>query len=603
MRAIRIAIFSWLACSTAFSQGIILHFSHDKSTWLWEDSLWIDQRISDRFHLLLNNRSSATLIEKSLFMDNNDRWQKGALTNFSLTHLCGKQFSWGVTSYNDYSRLEDRRVTMNRIGLHQTYQPLLGLTLSGLVSYSESSRRLDGQRNLDQGFLQIAKIDYAGRLIARGDFRAGYFHELNLLKRTPEKSLGLMLGYTKSGGHNRVAMNYSGNYQNKKYFSSLSSFANTASQDKIEHAGDLAIAVQPWSHLRLDLLSDYSYRRYDYTQPEGLPSGEVLGRDNLTATFNYRLGSEYDLAERAAMRVEYQYRHSDEEFGGFRGGQLISLGELRLTANLRLSARDSLQALSTFSVTRFSGKQDDNLFSDRDRAFRMTQGTYQHQFSPHFLLRLRGSYQYTHNTYISGDLSANNNHDIIYLFQPEAIWIPCRQVQISQGAVMHANYIYYDYEKYENSPRNTIYRKADYLTRIAWTFSDRLSFLVTYRYRYEDFGQLIYRDQWSQRISWERKGHLPSFELEWRPWQELRINPGYSYERKHAFDHQAGAVEGQEILREKELFRRERIFLNVDYSAGEKSAIQLNYTRRVQKSLQFADDESDIITLSVRRYF
>jgi len=584
-------------------QGMILNFSHDKSTYLWEDSVWVNNDLSSRFHLNLYNHSTASLITKSLFVNSGDRWQKEADSYAALSYKQTENFSWGITAQNNYSRLEDRRVTLNRVGLHQDLKIAGAVNLKSLLSYSEASRYIDELNDLDRGVMQQLELEYDNEFFDLGELNLGYSHKLNLLERTPEKSFGLNMGFDNNNARSRIRLSYEGIYQKNKFFSSLTSFDQVTTQNKYEHRGDLEISMTPVSDLRLSLVSNYNYRRFEYRQESEDASGSPLGRDNLTSTFYYRMEASYPLFGFTLLNAEYIYRSTDEEFGDIFSGQEIDLGELRLGYHILISDRDSAYLAATFSVTSYKGKDRENLFSDRDRAYRLAQGAYQHVFSESFMARLKGSYQYLHDVYISEELSSNNNHNILYLAQPELVWTPVPNLIIENIFLMHANYIYYDYEKYEDSPRNTIYRKADWTSRLNYAFSPRLDIRFSYRFRYEDFGQLIYRDQWSQRISWERKGHLPSIEMEWRPTQQWAINPGYSYERKHSYDHFAGEEEGISLLREKELFKREKIFINIEYRPHQKGIVQLSFTRRVQKSKLYLDEDSDIINVNVRRYF
>jgi hypothetical protein len=592
-----------LMSAPLYPQGVLVNFSNDKSTYFWEDSIWVDNTVTGQTHLLLSNHSTATLIKKSLFLNRGDRWQKEANTNLALSFNRRSKFSWGINAYNNYSRLEDRRVNINRLGLHQDVKLTQRLKLISLFTFSETTRYQSGLKDVDQGMMQTLNLSYTGKPGRWGGFKLAYDHELNLLERTPEKSFGLNFGYDTGDNTKQVSFNYMGNYRKNKFFSGLTTFDNVTTQDRYEHRGDLNIGLHILRDLEVNLLSTYAYRRFEYRQEADEASSGILGRDNLSATFYYNLALSYPLFGRSLLKTEYIYRDSDEEYGDIFSGQNIKLGELRLSCRIRLGAKDSLYTAGTFSVTTYTGKDPSNLFSDRDRVYRLGQMAYQHKFSDYFLMRLRASYQYNHNINIAKELSANNNHNILYLAEPEVVWIPLKNLQVAQSWIMHANYIYYDYEKYENSARNTIYRKADYLVKINYGFSPRLDLLLSYRFRYEDFGQLIYRDQWAQRISWERKGHLPSFEVQWRPSSGLSINPGYSFERKHSYDHLAGETVGERILREKELFKRQKIFINIDYRPGEKSSVEFTYTRRVQKSIQFSDEDSDIFTLNIRRFF
>jgi hypothetical protein len=598
-----ICLFIWaIIPSLCFGQGLIVDFSYDKSTYLWQDSIWYDKDITNSISLKLSNRSTATLIEKSLFIDQADRWQKDANSNLKLTFNRQKSFSWGLTAHNNYSRLEDRKVTINQLGGHQSWQVFSFLEMTSALAYSETSRRRTGMKDVDKGLQQKLDLNYSQNFFDLGRLRLSYEHDLNLLKRTPEKKFGFKAGFNKIDLSRQIRLNYSGNYRTTRFFSELASFDNIAIQDRYEHLGDLLISFYPFEKLKTDLISSYVYRRFDY-RSESQASSSLLGRDNLTSSFHYNLRLNYPLFEFLHLSGEYIFRRSDEEFGGLFSGQIITLGEVRMASDWLLGKRDSIHLSGTFSVTSYEGKQDNNLFSDRDRAYRLGRMVIQHRFTRHLIGRLIGSYQYIHDIYVSSQLSANNNHNELYILQPELTWRPYKFLQIEQSWLMHANYIWYDFEKLEDSDRNTLYRKAGYLVKGRIIFSPALMVVLSYRYRFEDYGQLIYRDQWAQRISWERRGSLPSFELKWRPFKPLFVDAGYSYERKHSFDHLPAVAQGETILEEKELFKRQKIYINIGYRPSEKSDVRIEYTRRVQESLQFSDEDSDIVTVNISRFF
>ncbi|MBD3218777.1 MAG: hypothetical protein GF310_10900, partial [candidate division Zixibacteria bacterium] len=123
-----------------YAQGVVFDFSHDKSTYHWEDSIWVDNDLSKNIHLRMYNHSTATLIRKSLFIDSGDRWQKNANTDLALSFNHKNRFSWGISAFNNYNRLESRRVGINRLGLQQDYRLSNSIKMHSQLSYSEATR-------------------------------------------------------------------------------------------------------------------------------------------------------------------------------------------------------------------------------------------------------------------------------------------------------------------------------------------------------------------------------------------------------------------------------------------------------------------------------
>lgn len=229
------AALAWIARGNA--QGLIFNFSQNKETYVWEDSLFVDRALSNRIQVVLGNHSVATLIDKSLFVDQRDRWQKQANTNLRLLLNPRRTFSWGFIARNDYNRLEDRRVTTNQLGLEQVWRLFAGAELNSQVSYSETSRRNAGARNLDRGLLQKLALSYDRRVAGLGKIAANYDQELNLLRRTPDKNFEVGSSFDASRGTRQLELRYNGSYRQNKYFSGLESFERVATQNRYEHQG------------------------------------------------------------------------------------------------------------------------------------------------------------------------------------------------------------------------------------------------------------------------------------------------------------------------------------------------------------------------------
>ena len=166
---------------------------------------------------------------------------------------------------------------------------------------------------------------------------------------------------------------------------------------------------------------------------------------------------------------------------------------------------------------------------------------------------------------------------------------------------MHANYTYYQYEKNAISQRNTLYRRANVVNNVTVSISPRTDLIFEYSYRYEDFGRLLWEDQWKQQVSWDRRTHRPRFGVEYRPWQGFRFYPYASYEIQSSFDHlfDAEDVLGQRA-RGDELSRK-LIGFELQWTLSINSYVECKLERRVQDYTRQRRQDYDLFTISVKR--
>ena len=352
-------------------------------------------------------------------------------------------------------------------------------------------------------------------------------------------------------------------------------------------------------------LANFDFRqfRYEHYGIEGSKiSSGLLGSNNSSRIIDYKLSASRDVARRIVFDAHYIYREIGEDYGALSAKQNVKTGELRFAMRSSPGINDSIWAETIFSVTGYFSDRSSSFFSDRDRIMQLFGLGFKHRFSRCLTLRVDGSYRDFHQTYVSGALSANNNHNSVYVVKPEVDWMLFPWFVVSNSFLLHANYIWYDHEKKIGSERNTLFRRAQGKSECRLVVSRRLKLKPAYTYRYEDFGQLLWRDQWVQKTNWYRRTHLPSMELTYQPVNGLRIESGISYEWKKSWEFTVGE-EGVVDRIEKETFRRTTVHLNVDYSPSARTNIRLSMLRRVQKSDLFTDDTSNQYIINVYRRF
>ena len=608
MRRLVLALVLAVICFNApelVGQELRFNFSQDRDTYVWSDSLTWEPEFGGRKQLLFSNASSAVLMKESLLFGKKDRWGENYRSRLGWRFNDGQTFNVAAIFDNDYRSFEERIVVDNSVGLSAEYRPAAGLTLSNIGSFITNTRNNYGNRYRSSGYRNQLDAAYNNRISQSTGFRVDYSQDMKLIPDIPATSLDGSASFHSLGSDDSVRITMGGAYQNRKYFTTSHSFESISRQRRSTAGANLLLSWKPIGDTYLRLQSNLDYRQFRYkhygSDRLGISSG-LLGSDNGSRTLDYKLSATRYAASRLAIETHYMYRATEEDYGSLSARQNVEAAELRGAIRSAPGIIDSVWAEAIFSVTCYSSDQERSFFSDRDRIMRLYGLGISHRLNPSLTLRIDGSYRDFHQTYVSGALSANNNHNTIYVVRPEVGWRPFPWFTISNSFLLHANYIWYDYEKETESERNTLFRRARWTSEYKVVISRRLTLRPSYTYKYEDFGQLFWRDQWVQKTNWYRRAHLPTLELSYRPWRTLRIDPGVSYEWKKSWEFTV-SEEGTIDKIEKETFGRTTIHLDLDYSPGPRTSISMSYLRRVQKSDLFADDITNQYIVNLYRLF
>jgi hypothetical protein len=481
----------------------------------------------------------------------------------------------------------------------------VGLFVDNAASFLTVSRSNYGNDNRSNGIENVTKALYKRSLGRSSGVDVSYRQDLRVLPDVPSTSLVGEASFWNLGDRDSLEATLQGEFQNNRYFTDPRSFDAVSRQRKITSGGSVEASVKPLKDTRVRVTSKFDLRQYRYRHDDagmtGISSG-LLGSDNSANSFDYKVAITQDISRRLSVGTYYLFREAIEDFGSLSAKQKVRTGELRIAATARPAEADSVYAEAIFSVTGYFSDRPGTFFSDRDRLMRYFGGGIAHAFNPFLSVMIEGSYRGFQQTYVSGTLSANNNHNAVYVVTSGVDWRPAPWIEVTNGFVLHASYVWYDYERVSGSDRNTLFRRAQWRSGWKISVSNRLTLEPSYSYRYEDFGQLLWRDQWVQKTNWDRRTHLPAFEMTYRPVASLKLKPSVSHEWKQSWEYEA-AEDGKIRRVQRERFSRLSIQFDVDYSPGPKTNMTLSYQRRVQRSRLFADDTASQVVVSIRRKF
>lgn len=598
VRALAILILFPLA--PAYPLYFNLDFSVDRQTYNWTDSISVSQSLGTRTQLQLHNRSTATLFQESVFGQGGDRWQKTAVTRGGLDYQIHRRLKTGLALSQEFDRLEEKRFIGTRALLTSKWDlPNLSWNQGGGVIWEE--RRFEPKSNSESGFAYQSEV----RLRPRSSLRWGEGHisgELAAVKSTPRRSI--TLGYELPQlvlNNDTLSLVGSQSFAHRDYFPSSGNFESTARQTSQQRRWDLVAVKRLPVNCRLNFSAAYSYNRYDY-EYEGNGNDLLRQNNNLTSIFEYRFLLSKLISRWARIETGYLFNRTDEDFGSSQTNQLAETGQLNLRALLVYRDPDTLELSGQVGVTSYFAPSTSTFFSDRDRSIKVASSRLVHKFNDFITGSVDGSYRGFHTIYISGELSANNNINNVYIINPALTWRPHPAIRIQQNYQMHASYTYYQYEKDAISRRNTLYRRANLVNNIVIGFSPRLDLILEYSYRYEDFGRLLWEDQWKQQVSWDRRTHRPRFGVEYRPWKGFRFYPYASYEIQSSYDHlfDANNVLGQRSKSDE--LSRKLIGFELQWTLSLNSYIECKLERRVQDYTQQRSQDYDFFTITVKRY-
>ncbi len=590
----------FLSGSSLFALSLNLDFSLDRQTYNWSDSASFARSLGKSLDFSVQNRSLATLIRKSVFGAGGDRWQKSARTVAALRYHVSPAIVTGMEFGQDFDRLETKRLIATRAYL------ITGVQKSH-VSFTQRSglvweqRRFAPASNSESGFGYQSQIS----ITPRHDLKFGSAHVeggFTTLRHTPQRNIEFNYEYARNGADgDTLTLEAKQGFGEKKYFPSSGNFDATARQRTEQRRWDFHASRRLPQAFMLTSNAAYRFDGYNY-EYDPLVTDLVRQTDNFTSLFEYQLALSRQFGKRLSLQGSYLFNRTKEDFGQLQTNQLAETGQVGLVADILLFGADTLDLSGQMGVTSYLAPTSSTFFADRDRSVTVASLRYIHRFHEFLTGLVEGSYRGFHTIYISGQLSANNNVNNVYIFNPSLIWKPYSQIVVQQSYQMYANYIYYEYEKNELGGRNTLYRRANFASTVTLAGSHRTDLVVEYSYRYEDFGPLVYTDQWQQQISWDRRTHRPRIGIDYRPIDGMRFQPYAVYEIQRSYDHlfDAHITLGRRQLSEE--FTRVLIGFDFQWNLTNSSQINCKLERRVQDYQNQRNQEYDLFSISIKRY-
>jgi len=606
-----ILIFSFVLWEeNVFPAGLRCDFSQENRTYIWNLRFDYDQQRTSLFSWGVSSSINSSLTKRSNAPD----WRKEeGKIDLNVDYLLTQKSRIGAFfSQNIYSS-EKTKTTTSDYGVISKLN-LAGINFIQVLGAKNIDRRWGEIKRSEQGLNYSQTIFFSPRIFYGSVTEISLNQTLTHLKNIPILQRDFNLSFFRyfsdsqapDSDKDSLRVAYLEAWAKKKFFASEIAASQINTQKKNQRVLNLCASKKVPGGLKLDFAFDFLSNRYRYSADSDTLLDPLL-TDNLASSENMYLGLKKTFWQKVLVGGFYKYMRSDEDYKDNKKDQKMEGGELGGEMKAEITKADSLYLTASIGVTSFYAPFSGQ-FNDRDILTILSWGEYLHTFNSYFNLRVEGGFRNFHQLYISNLLSSNNNHNQTYLLSPAVTWQPDSRLSFKQNYSIQANYIYYDYEKASES-KNKLFRRASSTSGVIYRYNQRVIFTLGYIYRYEDYGQLVWKNQWVQKPSWDRRTNTINLSIDYQPLKRVSFSPMCTYEKIKSWDHvpdettlsEGKTVKEKRILKEK--FYRNMISFSCKYLVDKDNYLNFSVAHRLENGTQNKQETYDYATVSVARVF
>ncbi|MGB8658741.1 MAG: hypothetical protein WCE90_13305 [Candidatus Zixiibacteriota bacterium] len=590
-----------LLLKPALAAQLRLDFSQDNRTYVWNTRLDCDRKVEAGLSWAFTSSINSMLTKKSIFSNNQNRWQENGNVGLNLDYGFTGRLKIGAVFSQETNSLEQKKVTNSVYGITSEYD-FLGVKLAQMLGGKNIDRRWEQGKRNDAGFNHQLEIAWSPQLFTGSTSHISVSQTSSRLSHVPLLERDLNLSFAKSFSRDdSLEFFYQEGWSKKGFYQGELTDSQIYTQRRTQRVISLRSSAVVPLQIKVDFDFDFTGNGYKYSGRPGAFSSVLSNNSSNSLSFNLR--TERSFFKRLSLGGFYKYTQTEEDYSNNQRDQTMKGGELGGNLAMSISDLDSLHLIASIGVTSFYASQVSAQLNDRDIQTLFSWGDYRHVFSRFLSLRMEGGFRNFHQVYVSNRLSANNNHNQTYVLSPTLIWRPHFRLDIRQNYNIQANYIYYDYEKSKESTNNRLFRRASSGTNIDYSLTHRVIFGLGYTYKYEDYGQLIWKDQWVQRPSWERRTHTIDLSVKYAPSKSWDLVPQYTYESRRSWDHYTDVMTMERMRTLSDRFHRNMISLSCRHLTDDRNYLSFSWGTWVQKSTASAKETSNYATVSVSRIF
>ena len=578
-----------------YASNLRLDFSRNNQTYNWNNRLeYIYNKDKDFYWEFLFSLNSL-LIKQEI----QDRWQEDGDLRVKFDYLLKRDFKAGVLLQHKLSSLGSRKVTSQDYLLTAETNLWQKLKVSQNVGISSINRKSEVTKGGESGLNYSLSLGLGPFNWEKAELFVDLSQNLVKLERIPSQERNLRIRFNRNlADKDSMNLEYQEGWSKKSFFSSEGS--QTSTQRKTERVLRLDTSRGLFSGFLLKFGYNFQLNTYRYVSEEDTLFNPLYLRDNSLSSRDYILSLSRTFLSRANLEGFYKYMSGREDYGLTERNQDMKSGELGGRFSAKFSGSDSAFVSASMGVTSFYTAPG-SFFNDRDVLTKILNLEYLHIFSRSFNLKIRTGFKNFHQIYISSQKSANNNYNETYNLSPGLSWRISQRVKFYQEYQIQANYISYDFQKETESNQNKIFRRASSYSRLNYSPNENLEGELSYLYRFEDFGQLLWKDEWVRRPSWERKTQGFGLAVKYKPFKKTIFSSGYNYEIRKDFSLLLDLATGKSKKVFTYKFYRNLLNFSIDYITDDANFMRFAWTIRAQKESGSKKDLSNFITITLGR--
>ncbi|MDH4222609.1 MAG: hypothetical protein OEV55_03610 [candidate division Zixibacteria bacterium] len=599
MKKIRIIFLMIFFCTGKLVNASYLHmdFSLNNQTYNWNNQLEYTYNKNPNFYWGFLFSLNSFLLKQSV----RDRWQEDGDIRLKFDYLLKEGLKAGVLLNHKLNSLGEKKVTTQDYLFTTELNLLSNLKLRQNIGFSSLSRESEYEKGYESGFDYSVSLGLGPVAWEKIVVFLDVGQDVKKLERIPSQNRNLKLRLQRYIAEKEsLNIEYNESWSKKSFFSGTSPRAYT--QRRKERVLRVDASKEIIFNLTFKIEYDFQLKNYHYSTEDDTLSDPLVLRDNSLTSQDYTLSLNKNFFGKFNIEGFYKYTSGEEDYGLKERNQEMEGSELGGRVSSKFSNSDSLFITASIGVTSFFTSPG-SFFNDRDILTKILHLEYLHIFSPSFNLKLKTGFKNFHQIYISSQKSANNNYNESYMLSPSLYWRVTPGLNLFQEYQIQANYISYDFQKETESNQNKIFRRASTFTRINYIPYERLEGEFSYLYRYEDYGQLLWKDEWVRRPSWERKTYGFGLGLKYKPFGKIIFSSAYNYELRKDFSILLDLPTGKEKKVYSYKFYRNFLTFSLDYITDDRNYLRLLWTVRTQKEKGFEEEISNYVTVSLGRMF
>jgi hypothetical protein len=579
----------------AYASNLHLDFSQNSQTYNWNSRLEYIYNQDKNFYWEFLFNLNSLLIKQEI----QDRWQEDGNLRVKFGYLLKSNLKAGILLQHKLSSLGSRKITSQDYLLTAETNLWQKLKISQNVGISSINRKSEVTKGGESGLNYALALGIGPFNWEKAEVFVDLDQNLIRLERIPSQERDLKVRLNRNlSDKDSLNLEYQEGWSKKSFFSSEGS--QTSTQRKTERVLRLDTSRGLFSGFLLKFGYDYQLNSYRYVSEEDTLFNPLFLRDNSLSSSNYTLSLSKIFFSRASLEGFYKYMSGNEDYGLTERNQDMNSGELGGRFSAKISDSDSGFVSASKGVTSFYTAPG-SFFNDRDVLTKIFSVDYLHIFSRSFSMKVKTGFKNFHQIYISSHKSANNNYNETYNLSPSLSWRISQKIRFYQEYQIQANYISYDFQKATESNQNKIFRRASSFSRLNYSASENLEGELSYLYRYEDFGQLLWKDEWVRRPSWERNTQGFGISVKHKLTKSVIFSSGYNYEIRKDYSLVLDLPTGKEEKIFTYKFYRNLLNFSLDYITSDVNFIKFLWTIRAQKETGSKEELSNYITISVGR--